>query len=288
MRQVLAVAVPLLFMAAFVLVASLLPWWVFGVESVLQPGSFDATPALAAWSVAAGALGALFAGRLCAAIGNSRRTVAVFALLCLLGGTGTAIAQHGKPEPGARAAGLPVADAVGRRKEPPWFTLLMPVLGAALALAGGRRAGRVADPRGEYAASVTVRATPAAVWQLLADPAGYRDWNPEILAVHGRFAPRERIRARVRLGGGAVRNVPMRVTAFEPPSRMQWTGGLPFGLFVGERTFTVQPRDGGAEFRLQLRMTGPLAPLILRTVGDRQPEIDAFATALKQRAERTG
>jgi hypothetical protein len=53
----------------------------------------------------------------------------------------------------------------------------------------------------------------------------------------------------------------MRVTAFETPSRMEWTGGLPLGLFVGRRTFTV------------------------KSVGDRQPEIDSFSAALKAHAE---
>jgi hypothetical protein len=33
-------------------------------------------------------------------------------------------------------------------------------------------------------------------------------------------------------------------------------------------------------------MSGPLAPLILKSVGDRQPEIDLFATALRTRAEQ--
>jgi hypothetical protein len=79
----------------------------------------------------------------------------------------------------------------------------------------------------------------------------------------------------------------MRVTAFDPPRTMEWVGGLPLGLFVGRRTFTVAPRPGGSEFRLHLQMSGPLATLILKSVGDRQPEVDSFSEALKQRAERT-
>ena len=73
-------------------------------------------------------------------------------------------------------------------------------------------------------------------------------------------------------------------SAFEAPTRMEWTGGLPFGLFVGRRTFTVTGRGDASEFRMHLRMTGPLAPLILKSVGDRQPEIDSFTAALKARA----
>ncbi len=138
----------------------------------------------------------------------------------------------------------------------------------------------------EYVTTSDIRATPETVWKILTDTAGYSDWNPEIIGIDGRMALNERIKARVRVGGGAIRAVPMRVTAFDAPLRMEWTGGLPLGLFVGQRTFTVTPRDGGVEFRMHLRMSGPLAPLILKSVGDRQPEIDSFSAALRDHAEQ--
>jgi hypothetical protein len=37
---------------------------------------------------------------------------------------------------------------------------------------------------------------------------------------------------------------------------------------------------------MHLRMTGPLAPMILKSVGDRQPEVDSFCAALRQVLER--
>ena len=293
MRPLLAVVMALVATMAFVLAASLLPWFLFGVDGVLEPGRFDARLGYESYAVVVGAVGAVSGGRLCAAIGRSRPAVAVLALLSAAGGAANAFAQHGKPEPGARAPGLAVLEAVGMRKEPAWFTLSMIPIGFLGVRYGGRRAARSSapgapGPRGDYVTTATIAAAPDAVWRILTDAAGYPDWNPEIVGLRGRFAPGERISARVRLGSGAVRTVPMRVSAFEAPTRMQWTGGLPFGLFVGERTFTVQPRDGGAGFQMHLRMTGPLARLILRSVGDRQPEIDAFAAALKQRAERSG
>jgi hypothetical protein len=39
---------------------------------------------------------------------------------------------------------------------------------------------------------------------------------------------------------------------------------------------------------MHLHMSGPLSPLILKSVGDRQPEIDAFSAALKRGAEQRG
>lgn len=139
----------------------------------------------------------------------------------------------------------------------------------------------------EYVTVTTIAAPPERVWAVLVDGSAYADWNPEIVAIEGSIAPNARITAHVRLGDGAVRRVPQRVEALEPPRRMEWVGGLPLGLFVGRRTFTVTPVAAGSEFRMHLRMSGPLAPLILKSVGDRQPEIERFSAALKHRAETT-
>lgn len=137
----------------------------------------------------------------------------------------------------------------------------------------------------EYTTSATIDAPAHIVWKVLIDASAYASWNPEIIGIDGAFAPGARVRAHVRLGSGAVRKVPQRVEVFEPPRRMQWVGGLPFGLFVGRRTFTVEPRGNGAEFRMHLHMSGPLAAMILKSVGDRQPEIDQFSAGLKKQAE---
>jgi len=287
MRAAVGVVVAFVLMMGLVLAVSLLPWRAFGSDTVLEPGRFDSKAWFDAYAVGVGVLAALAAGRLCAAIARSRRAVVVLAVLAFAGGMANVLQQRSKPEPGARLPGLTVWEAIERRKEAAWFTLLMPCLGAASILFAGRRAGRTPMMQQEYETVAAIRAAPETVWKVLTDPQGYGAWNPEIVALQGRLAPGEAIKARVRLGSGAIRSVPMRVTAFTPPTRMEWTGGLPFGLFVGRRTFTVTPREGGAEFRMHLLMTGPLAQMILKSVGDRQPDIDRFAEGLKQRAEGT-
>jgi hypothetical protein len=138
----------------------------------------------------------------------------------------------------------------------------------------------------EYVSTSIIDASPETVWAILTDSAAYRDWNPEIVGIDGPIALGSRITAHVRLGDGAVRAVTQRVTVLDPPTRMEWLGGLPLGLFVGRRSFTVTLRANGVEFRLHLQMSGPLSSLILRSVGDRQPEIDSFSAALKRRAEQ--
>src|SRR5258708_3070429 len=138
----------------------------------------------------------------------------------------------------------------------------------------------------EYTSTSIINASPEAVWTILTDGEAYREWNPEIVGIDGHITLGGRITAHVRLGDGAVRALKQPLTALAAPTPMEWVGGLPLGLFVGRRSFSVTARDSGVEFRLHLRMSGPLSSLILKSVGDRQPEIDSFSAALKRRAEQ--
>jgi hypothetical protein len=108
-----------------------------GVDAVLLPGRFDGTIGLNTWAVLAAVVGGLFAGWLCATISRSRTAVIVLAALCFLNGAANAVAHWVKPEPGMREAGLTIMQAIEKRKEPSWFTLLIPVAGSCSALAGG-------------------------------------------------------------------------------------------------------------------------------------------------------
>lgn len=145
---------------------------------------------------------------------------------------------------------------------------------------------RLAAMMKEYVTTAQIVAPPESVWAILANGAAYAEWNPEIVAIDGAMARGASITAHVRLGDGAIRRVTQRVGVFEPPHRMEWIGGLPFGLFVGRRVFTVTAVAGGTEFRMHLYMSGPLSTMILKSVGDRQPEIDSFSAGLKRRADQ--
>ena len=101
------------------------------------------------------------------------------------------------------------------------------------------------------------------------------------------MALNQRLKAHVNLGKGVIRKVGVCVTEFEPGHRMVWTGGMPFGLFTGRRTFTLEAQDSGlVEFKMHLHFSGLCAGPISRSLGDRQPDIDAFAAGLKKYAER--
>jgi hypothetical protein len=136
-----------------------------------------------------------------------------------------------------------------------------------------------------YEAMSTIAASPEAVWAILTDASSYPEWDSGVQRVEGRIAPGERIKVVSEANPG--RAFPVKVTAFEPGRAMTWSGGMPLGLFKGVRTFALTPQDGGAtRFTMREEYTGPLLPLIWRSMPDLGPSFRQFADGLKERAER--
>jgi hypothetical protein len=134
-----------------------------------------------------------------------------------------------------------------------------------------------------YEAAATIAADPATVWQVLTDAAGYPSWDSGVVRVEGGIEEGAKIKVFSTIS--PKRAFPVIVTELEANRRMVWSGGMPMGLFKGVRTFTLTPTDGGTVLTMREEFTGPLLPLIWRTMPDLQPSFDQFAAGLKQRAE---
>jgi hypothetical protein len=135
-----------------------------------------------------------------------------------------------------------------------------------------------------YEAKSVIDAPADAVWAVLVDAAGYPGWDSGVDKVDGRIAAGEKITVHAAVNPG--RAFPVRVTDFEPPRRMTWSGGMPLGLFKGVRTFTLTPQGDATEFTVREEFTGPLLPLIWRSMPDLGPSFEQFAHGLAQRVEK--
>ena len=136
----------------------------------------------------------------------------------------------------------------------------------------------------QYRATATIHRQPDRVWAVLTDVASYPEWDPFCERVEGRVALGERLKVYSKLSPG--RAFPVKVTELDASARMVWSGGMPFGLFTGVRTFSMTPIPGGAtEFALHEVFTGPLLKLIGRSIPDMTDAFAAFASGLKARAE---
>ena len=137
-----------------------------------------------------------------------------------------------------------------------------------------------------FAARTSIRATPDRIWALLTNALEYTLWNSTVEKVDGKIAPGERVTVYPKINPG--RAFPVRVVRFDPPRHMVWSGGMPLGLFKGERTFQIEAGSkGDTEFSMSEVYSGWMAPLIERSIPDLQPAFDQFAADLKRAAELT-
>ena len=134
-----------------------------------------------------------------------------------------------------------------------------------------------------YSVSRRINAEPEKVWALLADASSYRHWNRAVVSIEGRIAAGETV-ALVSIAN-PKRSFRLQVTELTAPTRMVWRDGMPLGLFTGERTYLVEPREGVTHFEMTEEYTGLLAGVFTKAIPDLTESFNVFADSLKVAAE---
>jgi uncharacterized protein YndB with AHSA1/START domain len=134
-----------------------------------------------------------------------------------------------------------------------------------------------------YEASAVINAAPDQVWRVLSDIAAWPTWNSGVTKVDGRLALGEKLSITVEANPG--RAFPVRVATLTEPELIVLRGGMPLGLFVGERTYTLEAEHGGTRFTMREQYTGPLAGMIFKSIPDLGPSFRRFADGLREQAE---
>jgi len=142
----------------------------------------------------------------------------------------------------------------------------------------------------EFRATKTISASPETIWAIITDAPRFPEWEPTVDRIEGTIAPGNKITAYTKLSPG--RAFPVTVSTFEPGQKMVWSGGMPLGLFKGERTFLLTAiendqteENGQTEVTVREVFSGPLLPLIGRTLPDLNAAFEEFLGGLKERAE---
>jgi hypothetical protein len=137
-----------------------------------------------------------------------------------------------------------------------------------------------------YEAQADINAGPERIWAVLTDAASYSHWDSGVVRVEGTIAPGNTIK--VFSSVNPSRAFPVKVTEFRPGELMRWSGGMPLGLFKGVRTFRLTPNGDTTRFEMREEFSGPMLPLIWRSMPDLGPSFTQFAAGLKARAETAG
>lgn len=122
----------------------------------------------------------------------------------------------------------------------------MTVLFFLAALAVAVAAAFAFAPRREVVTEVCIDAPPAAVWAVLADPAGHARWNPFIVAMRGELAEGARLVNTLRPAGGREMTFRPTVLKLVPGRELRWLGRLFLPrIFDGEHYFVLDATEGG-------------------------------------------
>ena len=136
----------------------------------------------------------------------------------------------------------------------------------------------------EYGATALIEADADRVWAVLTDGSSWTDWDSGVVRFEGRIEPGAKIKIYPEIN--PKRGFPLKVAELEAPRRMVFKGGMPLGLFTGLRTYVLTPEgDGATRFEMSERFSGPLKPLIGRSIPDMGPSFEQFARGLKARSE---
>ncbi|GAA2939147.1 SRPBCC domain-containing protein [Streptomyces enissocaesilis] len=133
---------------------------------------------------------------------------------------------------------------------------------------------------------VLISAEPEEVWSVLTDFERFPDWNPFIVAAEGRLEPGTRLDLRFQQAGGRQMAIRPTVVAVEPGRLLRWRGSLWVpGIFDGEHTFELTPRDGGTHLVQAESFGGVLVPFTQRVIRDTVGRFTDLNEALKSRVE---
>ena len=137
----------------------------------------------------------------------------------------------------------------------------------------------------EYSTQIEIDAPTSIVWAVLTDTQAWPEWDPFCVDIRtkGELALGTQVTAFTKLAPG--RGFTVKVTTDEPEQKMDWTGGMPFGLFKGERTYALQNLGGRTYFTMREVFSGPMLKLIGKTIPDMNEAFESFANGLQLRAE---
>jgi magnesium-transporting ATPase (P-type) len=111
-----------------------------GSEKVFEPGTYEVTSTWLFVMIVFSLVAAIAGGWVCAAIAKSKGAVwALMVLVLILGGLNTIpVVMASKAPPAVRTGDVPNLEAMMNGKEPVWFALLLPFIGVAGVMIGGR------------------------------------------------------------------------------------------------------------------------------------------------------
>jgi len=130
----------------------------------------------------------------------------------------------------------------------------------------------------ETSVSIDIQANASVVWKLLTDASDFPRWNSTVTSIEGKIARGEKLGLKVKLD--PKRTFKLKVKEVITEKHMRW------GDAMGNRDYTLTPIDGGVNFTMTEKISGPLFPLFAGMIPPFDDAFNQYAADLKAEAEK--
>jgi uncharacterized protein YndB with AHSA1/START domain len=134
-----------------------------------------------------------------------------------------------------------------------------------------------------FQAKIHIAAPAVHVWAALVDAESYPSWDPGMIRIEGQIGLGHQVKFFTKFSPDKAFGV--KITAFEAPERMAFTGGMPLGLFKSERTHTLTETGTGTDFKTEEIFSGLLLPVFAGNLPDLTESFEQFVAGLKAHCE---
>ena len=123
------------------------------------------------------------------------------------------------------------------------------------------------------------------MWAVLTEFAAYPEWNPFIRRITGELREDVRLEVRIEPPGARASTFKPTVRAVERNRELRWLGRLLVpGIFDGEHTLLIEPREGGrSRFVQSERFSGFLVGFVKSTLTKTEGGLEQMNAALQGR-----
>jgi hypothetical protein len=134
---------------------------------------------------------------------------------------------------------------------------------------------------------IEIDAPPERVWAVLTDFPAYPEWNPFIRRISGELREGAKLEVQIQPPGARATTFKPTVRAVETNRELRWLGRLLVpGIFDGEHSFVIEPREGHSHFGMSERFSGFLVGFFKGTLAKTEVGFEQMNAALKARVER--
>jgi hypothetical protein len=140
-RGIIGVVVGYVTMAVFIFVTFTVVYLLMGTDGAFEPGSYEVSSLWILASIGLGLIAAVLGGFVCAVITRQPRAPVILAVVVLVLGVTLVIPTlggSGETRSAPRPADVDAMEAMRIADQPPWVSLLNPLIGAVGVLLGAR------------------------------------------------------------------------------------------------------------------------------------------------------